>query len=225
MFLIGTIGVFALFSENRCLLGTYFSLVTLLLGVEIAGVVLIFLYRADVNVYVKDLFDDVLKSYGQGNNTRLTQNFDYIQYKLQCCGEYNYTDWQHTWWYENAKDRWGNVPQSCCVNFAMNAENNNQLINTVSKRIVGIKEESHYCQAKSPEPLPTDNYYVYGCYSKIKAIIRNRFVYIAGVILALIIIQFIGLISTCILMFCRNKNTQQPPYINIATHEDANYNL
>ena len=133
MFLIGTIGVFALFSENRCLLGSYFSLVTVLLGIEIAGVVLIFLYRQDLSIYVKDVFDEALKSYGQPNATRLTQNFDFVQWKLQCCGEFNYTDWQHTWWYEqsNAAARWGQVPQSCCVNFVMNAENNNQLINTV----------------------------------------------------------------------------------------------
>jgi len=243
MFLIGLIGACALFSENRCLLSVHFSLVTCLLGAEIAGVVLLFMYRRVVNQYVNSLFDEVLEKYGRPGQTRLTQNFDYVQFKLQCCGEYNYTDWHNTWWFQHNNNngnnnnnnnnihagqghRWGQVPQSCCVNFKMNAENNNQLINTVSKRLVGIREEAHYCQARAPEPIPMDNYYPSGCYAKIKQLIRSRFVYIAGVLLAVVVIQLVGLLSTCVLMFCRNKSKQQqPPYINIATHEDANYNL
>lgn len=222
MFLVGIIGIFGLFSENRCLLGTFFSLLTILLGLEVAGITLIFLYRDNANIYVRDVFNDLLKTYGQPNNTRMTQNFDFIQNKLQCCGELNYTDWQQTWWYENAKDRVGNVPQSCCTNFVMNPENNNHLINTFAKKSTSALT---YCTATSPIPTQADSYFVSGCYAKIRQVIRNRFVYIAGIILALVIIQFIGLVSTCILIFCRNKHTQQPPYMNIATHEDVNYNL
>ena len=196
---------------------------TILLGLEVAGITLLFLYRDNANVYIRDMFKDTLKTYGQSNNTRMTQNFDFIQNKLQCCGELNYTDWQQTWWYENVKDRVGNVPQSCCDDFVMNPDNNNHLINSHLK--MSKSSSLSFCTATSPHPTEADNYFVSGCYSKIRSIIRSRFVYIAGVILALMIIQFIGLISTCILMFCRNKHTQQPPYINIATHEDANYNL
>lgn len=82
-----------------------------------------------------------------------------------------------------------------------------------------------YCTGRAPKPTDLDNYYQEGCYSKMKEIVRGRFIYIAAIILALIAIQFIGIISTCVLMCCRHKNTQQPPYINIATHEDAHYNL
>jgi len=225
MFLIGIVGIIGLFSENRCFLGSYFSMLTVLLACQIAGVVLTFMYRDNVNVYINEWFNDEMDLYGQSNNTQMTQNFDFIQSKLQCCGKLNYSDWQHTWWYQNSKDRYGNVPQSCCVNYVMNNENNNQLINTINKRISGVTDVPHYCQAASANPVPSDNFYVHGCYAKIRAILRTRFVYIAGITLALIMIQFIGLISTCILMFCRNKHAQQPPYINIATHEDVHYNL
>ena len=107
----------------------------------------------------------------------------------------------------------------------MNAENNNRLINTVSKRVLGVPAEPHYCQARAPEPLPTDNFYANGCYAKVVAEIRSHFVYIAGFLLALMFVQLVGILSTCILIFCRNKHMQHPPYINIATHEDINYNL
>lgn len=222
MFLIGVIGICGLFSENRCLLGIYFTLLFSLLALEVAGVVLAILYQQTVRGYVKNLFSDVLENYGTMNETRMTQNFDYIQYKLQCCGEANYTDWEHTWWYANSADRIGNVPQSCCANFQMILDEDNALTNTIGRSVAATK----YCTATSPVPNNLDNYYQEGCYRKLEQIVRGRFYYIAAIFVALIIIQFTGLIATCVLCCCRSaKNRQQPPYINIATHEDAHYNL
>ena len=83
----------------------------------------------------------------------------------------------------------------------------------------------HYCTGRSPAPTASDNYYQDGCYSKLKQVVKDRFIFIAAIILGLVLIQFVGLVSTCVLMCCRHKNTQQPPYINIATHDDAHYNL
>lgn len=229
MFLIGIIGIIALFSENRCLLVTFFSLLTILLGLEIAGITLLLMYHDNATSYINQLFKETLTSYGQSNNTRITQNFDFIQNKLQCCGQFNYTDWAHSsWWYENVKDRVGQVPQSCCANFVMNPSNNNNLLNSQYKMMMLSDQSSSqlsFCTGTSPQPTQDDNYFASGCYTKIRSLIRTRFVYIAGIILALMIIQFIGLVSTCVLMFCRASRKQQPPYINIATHEDANYIL
>lgn len=224
MFLIGIIGVCGLFSENRCLLGIFFTVMTTLLGLEIAGVVLLFIYRERVDNFAKEVFDEVLKKYGAPNETKLTQNFDFVQHQLKCCGQLNYTDWQYTWWYENVKDHYGKIPQSCCVNYEMTSDNFNLL--KISKRERSNSSNAdHYCKGEAERPNQSDNYYQDGCYSKLKQIVRGRFIYIAAVILALIFIQLIGLVSTCILMCCRRKNIEQPPYINIATHEDAHYNL
>ena len=110
------------------------------------------------------------------NETRMTQNFDYIQYKLQCCGEANYTDWEHTWWYANSADRIGNVPQSCCANFQMNLDEESALTNTIGRSVSTTK----YCTATSPVPNNLDNYYQEGCYKKLEQIVRGRFYYIAG---------------------------------------------
>lgn len=221
MFLIGVIGICGLFSENRCLLGIYFTLLFGLLSLEIAGVVFVVLYEQSVKGYVKDLFVDVLDNYGTQNETRMSQNFDYIQYKLQCCGKSNYTDWERTWWYANSNDRIGNVPQSCCANFKMNVDEENALTNTLGRSV----ETTKYCTATSPAPNNLDEYYVEGCYRKLEKIVRSRFIYLAAIFVALLLIQFTGLIATCVLMCCRNAKTRkQPPYFNIAT-DDANYNL
>jgi hypothetical protein len=224
MFLIGVIGICALFSENRCLLGIYFTLLFSLLALEVAGVVLAIVYQTTVKGYVKNLFSDVLENYGTMNETRMTQNFDYIQYKLQCCGETNFTDWERTWWYANANDRIGNVPQSCCSNFRMRLDEDNALTNTLGRS--SVISTTKYCTATSPVPNNLDNYYQEGCYKKLEHIIRGRFFYIAAIFVALILIQFTGLIATCVLMCCRNiKGNQRPPYSHIATHEEAQYNL
>jgi hypothetical protein len=105
----------------------------------------------------------------------------------------------------------------------MNSENLSSFKN--GKHLIKNGSVDEYCTGKSAEPNDLDNYFKNGCYSKMNNIIKDRFIYIAAIILGLVLIQFIGLISTCVLMFCRRKNIQQPPYINIATHEDAQYNL
>ena len=194
-----------------------------MLALEIAGVTVILLYRDSADEYAKSLFSDVLSRYGMYNESRMTQNFDFVQHKLKCCGEFNYTDWQRTWWYKNAPDRASNVPQSCCADFEMNIENNNQMLNTASKQ--GKSAMKRYCTGSALVPNQLDNYYQEGCYSMIRKLVLSRFVYIAGVVLTLAVVQFAALICTCVLMFCRSKVRQQPPYINIATHEDIQYNL
>ncbi|CAF0937529.1 unnamed protein product [Brachionus calyciflorus] len=223
IFLIGIIGICGLFSENKCLLATFFFLLTTLLSLEISGVILIVMYKDNVNRYVRNLFSELLDAYGQKEMLSLTQNFDYLQNKLECCGQYNYSDWKNTWWYENARDRFGNVPQSCCVSYIMNSEEIG-----IPKRLGGsvMSTVPSYCKAELPQPTPMDNYYPDGCYSKLKSIITSQFLYISGVCLGLLAIQFIGLFSTCVLMFIKkNDKLHHPAYVNIATHDDIQYNL
>ena len=55
---------------------------TTLLGLEIAGVVLLFIYRERVDNFAKEVFDEVLKKYGAANETKLTQNFDFVQHQV-----------------------------------------------------------------------------------------------------------------------------------------------
>lgn len=53
-----------------------------LLGLEIAGVVLLFLYREQVDTFANATFDEALNKYGAANETKLTQNFDFFQYQV-----------------------------------------------------------------------------------------------------------------------------------------------
>lgn len=226
IFLIGIIGICGLFSENKCLLATFFFLLSTLLSLEISGLVLIVMYKDNVNRYVRSLFAELLDSYGQKEMSSLTQNFDFIQHKLECCGQFNYTDWKDTWWFENSRNRVGNVPQSCCVNYAMNLDEDEQRTSFL-KRVGGSAESAlpNFCRGESPQPTPVDNYYPNGCYSKLRHVIKHQFVYISGVCLGLLIIQFVGIFSTCILMFIKKNVKKQPGYVNIATHDDIQYNL
>ena len=53
-----------------------------LLGLEIAGVVLLFLYREQVDTFANSVFDEALGKYGLQNETKLTQNFDFFQHQV-----------------------------------------------------------------------------------------------------------------------------------------------
>lgn len=224
----------------------FFFLLATLLSLEISSVVLIFLYRDHVNKYIKSQFDDVLETYGRRDSASSTHLFDLMQSKLHCCGQFNYTDWQKdSWWYKNSpsRDEDSQVPPSCCVGYIPSYEfddniglksplsqyhHQNRLGNRVAASALTMLPVN-YCTGKSPQPIPVDNYYQQGCFTKLKHIIREQFLYISGVLLALVIIQLTGLVCICILIMCRGtnkrRNKQQPPYININTHEDVNYHL
>lgn len=150
---------------------------------EISGVVLVILYQHTVKSYVKNLFSDVLANYGNMNETRMSQNFDYIQHKLQCCGEFNYTDWQRTNWFNTNHGSEANVPQSCCVDFKMNLDEENALTNMLNNARNLDDKQDVFCKARSPSPNSLDNYYEDGCYTKLEKIIHDRFYYIAGMYL------------------------------------------
>lgn len=66
----------------KFIINKFFTVMISLLGLEIAGVVLIFLYRERVDNYAKSVFDEVLQKYGNFNETKLTQNFDFLQHQV-----------------------------------------------------------------------------------------------------------------------------------------------
>ena len=57
-------------------------MLTILLGFEITGIVFALMYRADLTLYAKQMFDEVMDTYGQANASRVTQNVDFIQFKV-----------------------------------------------------------------------------------------------------------------------------------------------
>jgi hypothetical protein len=81
-----------------------------------------------------------------------------------------------------------------------------------------------YCSAKSAKPTDQDDYYVDGCYLKLKDLFYGNYNYVLILIVSFTVTHFLALISVLILInnrFKLLKKSRHPPYVNIeAEYED-----
>ncbi|XP_013928050.1 PREDICTED: tetraspanin-3-like [Thamnophis sirtalis] len=64
--------------------------------------------EAEVDHSIKKVYD----AYNGTNPDAASRAIDYVQRQLHCCGIHNYTDWESTAWFKEAKNH--SVPLSCC---------------------------------------------------------------------------------------------------------------
>lgn len=96
---LGFIGCFGAMKENQCLLGTFFVLMFLILGVLVAGVVLVMFFPETVSNNFKPVLKKVVDEWRSSGSTN--QTIDLIQHELKCCGVDGKQDYNST------------VPESC----------------------------------------------------------------------------------------------------------------
>ncbi|XP_058874098.1 CD82 antigen-like isoform X1 [Acipenser ruthenus] len=89
--MLGFFGCLGAVKEMRCMLGTYFVILIILLGGQITLGVLIYTQKNLVNLKIKDLVLEIIENYQTGNKS--IEDLDIVQQKLQCCGWTSYEDW------------------------------------------------------------------------------------------------------------------------------------
>ncbi|CAG5958016.1 unnamed protein product [Menidia menidia] len=112
LFIIGLIGCCATVRESHCGLTAFVVLLLLVFMTEMAVVLLGYVYREKVEDEVNGSIVKVYGEYNGTNSNAQSRAIDYVQRQLQCCGIHNYSDWEHTHWYEESKNN--SVPISCC---------------------------------------------------------------------------------------------------------------
>ncbi|KAK3924162.1 CD82 antigen [Frankliniella fusca] len=129
--LIGFLGCCGALHERRCMIGVYVMFLVILIVVEMGVAVLTFVYREEflegldtrLNSELIDKYGVDITNHYQSNNIAnkdFTTAVDFAQYRFNCCGMRNDSDYFNTqWWRQSrAKDsRTGprNVPLTCCV--------------------------------------------------------------------------------------------------------------
>ncbi|XP_078345869.1 tetraspanin-4-like [Oculina patagonica] len=163
--------------ENRCLLGTFFALMLLVFGLEVAGTALGFVYRDQVkDDLMKDL-NETLSQYSKSGNEGVTDAFDLLQEKEKCCGVNDYTDWRRSSFSGGNHTR---VPDSCC------------------------KDVKPGC-GKIPGGTDTSNINTEGCYKKTLALLRDNLIIICGIGVAVAVIQLLSMIFALV-MICKIRD-------------------
>lgn len=163
--------------ESRCLLGTFFALMLLIFGLEVAGTALGFVYRAQISDELMKDLNETLSQYGTPDKKGVTQAFDLLQEKEKCCGVNGYTDWQRT------PFTGGNhtfVPDSCC------------------------KDVKPGCGV-IPGGTDTSKVNTEGCYQKTLDLLRDNLIIICGIGVAVAVIQLLSMIFALVMM-CKIKD-------------------
>jgi len=179
--IVSFFGCCGAYRESRCMVGTYFVLVFVLMVLGIAGSVVGMTQGVEK---LSDPFLDTLSRYQLGRNGEIEQTWDTVQKDMQCCGVNSPADWNiYNSGFQNTEDRivFVNVPESCC----------NQA------------SDKQKCMASN---TGTNGAFVEGCFTKARDQILVHTEAVGGVTLAIVIIMAINLILSLILCTCGFDN-------------------
>ncbi|CAG5121527.1 unnamed protein product [Candidula unifasciata] len=124
------------------------------------------------------LEDDLINAVNKYNLTAYKEQMDFLQQKFACCGVHRASDWENSEYWK--MNHTDTVPTSCCnVTFVT-------------------------CNAT----LNSDTIYQEGCLDKLNSEFSQNLIYLTGTAIFLVVVQFLALLSTCILV-CRTREEQQ----------------
>ncbi|XP_034046453.1 tetraspanin 35 [Thalassophryne amazonica] len=169
LLVIGFLGCWGAARESRCMLLLFFTIVLLVFIAEIAGAIVILVFKP----LVKDLTDklgtsavqSIKADYGKGND--VTGLWNITMMTLTCCGFNNYTDFSDSPYYKNNNNEF---PPQCCS---------------------GSKNSCNSTMAETTG--------VSGCFSKLQKLINNNIVIIAAVALGIAALEISAMVVSMIL--------------------------
>ncbi|XP_053541374.1 leukocyte antigen CD37 isoform X2 [Ictalurus punctatus] len=184
--LLGFFGSLGALKEVKCMLATYFILLTVLLAAQIIGTVVIFTQKKAFEISLEKYVKDMIASFEMNNSTTqdLKKDLDVLQSQAQCCGWTGQEDFRE-------------VPCSC---YKTNATDNP----TNQGSGVCCKSISNY----------TCVVYEKNCRDTITGWLHMHLMSILGVVLAVAVVeclQWVCLVTFCCLNCtchcCRPRNT------------------
>jgi len=185
--LVGFLGCCGVCKSNRCMLQTYIILVSILLAMELVGGILAIVFKDSLSEDIKnDMRKGIQDDYNGVNETDgVSLGWNSMQLNLECCGAYNYTDYDGSSWSQTNSDR---VPITCCK--GVQKKDNYYTIST---------KEKNDCidEANGPQKDTYAYLYARGCYQGLDVWISEKSDIIIGVLIGLGAVQLFGLIGAC----------------------------
>jgi len=181
--IIAFFGCCGAYKENKCMLGTYFTIILALFIAMVVGAVLG--YSGNLEDNIKNPLESALNKYDDkpGDNTHkaaLKAVWNEVQKELKCCGVNNVTDWTQN----PDKDQFHftapvNKPEGCCQ-IGRNGED----LSTTEKTA---------CRASVESP-PGDKYYFEGCYTAMKNQVEDNQNILVGVAIGVVVLMFLNML-------------------------------
>ncbi|XP_056601273.1 leukocyte surface antigen CD53 [Triplophysa dalaica] len=102
---VSFLGFLGALKENRCLLISFFTLLFILMLVELAVACALLIFEKQIDKYIttdlKDSLEDSVRNRNKNNNTK--DDWDFVHVAFDCCGINNSSDWI------------SGIPESCCM--------------------------------------------------------------------------------------------------------------
>ncbi|XP_039880536.1 tetraspanin 34 [Simochromis diagramma] len=173
LLLIGFLGCCGAIRENKCMLLTFFSIVLIIFLIEVAGAIVLFVFKDVAGELLQDLEKNVQKSIknNYGTKKQLTSVWNNTMEELKCCGYRNYTDFTGSPFNNNG----GLYPAPCC-NSTISAEK---------------------CNENKAQRSDID-----GCFDKLLQLIEDNALVIAGVAMGIAALEIAAMVVSMVL-YCK----------------------
>ncbi|OWF50739.1 23 kDa integral membrane protein-like [Mizuhopecten yessoensis] len=176
---IGVFGCVGGIKKNKCFLGIYIGLVTIIFIGELSGGILAAVFKGKISDELDDALTGTLKTYKPKNaNDIVTKTWDEVQKLFSCCGIQNYADYA-----KNNVTFSGTqlVPNSCC-----NPATNDTICQTEAAQTPGKKGATY------------TSLYNQGCYPKFNDLLSSHLTLIIGLAIAIAMFPLFGICLACV---------------------------
>merc|ERR1712223_2316077 len=111
MFIVSFFGCCGAYKENKCMIFTHATFMTLITVVLVGIAVALAVGITDENLKpgIEAKMKELLQNYNKSEHAGVTKTLDFIQENLKCSGVSSYRDWKST-----AFGGKGDVPDTCC---------------------------------------------------------------------------------------------------------------
>jgi len=188
--LISFFGCCGAMKENKCMLGTYFTIILALFIVMLVGAILA--YSGDFEEKIKTPMKNALKKYNDQPDAddesakTYKDAWNKVQSDLKCCGIDSFTDWQDNETNFNFPNNY-NKPEGCCESQRDGGE-----VNVAA------------CRAANPSGENAGKtYYFKGCYTAFKDEVAENQELVVGIAIAVVVVMFLNILfsfSLCMMV-------------------------
>ncbi|XP_013776189.1 CD151 antigen-like [Limulus polyphemus] len=175
--IIAFLGCMGAFKEIKCMLLTFFIILFMIFITMLVGGILGYVFRNEVDEHMHSEMLKTVKQYM--NDTPVTEAWDAVQEKFECCGMIPGEDTSHQpykIWMDmnhNFKMTGPQVPSSCCKSKALLSQ----------------------CQRNPSE----ETTWMKGCYEELKEFVKRHAIIVGGIGIGISCVLILGMVFSCAL--------------------------
>ncbi|XP_076006225.1 tetraspanin 35 [Genypterus blacodes] len=173
LLIIGFLGCFGAVKESRCMLMLFFIIVLVVFIAEVAGAVVILVFKPLAKDLIKKFGAEAVKSIKRdfGANPDVTGLWNSTMSGLKCCGFNNYTDFTDSPYYTYSLEKY---PPQCCATMGP-CDSATAFLSTLT---------------------------IHGCFPKMRSLIADNIVVIGGVALGIAALEICAMVVSMTL-YCQ----------------------